>query len=337
VFKSHSLLELEKEFEQDQLKLTGLFNKNDVENLRVQWLGRKGILTQQYANLKNLSKEDKPLFGKQLNQIRINIEKKLSLLKEKSLKNSLTEILQRPDIDVTLPVDGEEYNGSIHPVSMVRKLMFKTFHRYGFSVFEGPEIESDDFNFSHLNIAEDHPARDMQDTFFVQAKKPMVLRTHTSNVQIYSMLKNNPPLRFISPGRVFRVDNDATHSPMFHQMECVMVDKGVSFAHLKGIIKRFVEDIFGSDVKMRLRPSFFPFVEPGAEVDIFGSSGWLEIGGCGMIHPNVFKSVGYAENEYSGYAFGFGIDRMAMLLYGIKDLRQMFEADRDFLSKFPIY
>ena len=210
-------------------------------------------------------------------------------------------------------------------------------------------FEYDFYNFGALNFPDDHPSRDMQDTFFVAGQDKMVLRTHTSNVQIHAMLREKPPLRLIVPGRVYRLDHDASHSPMFHQMECLLVDREVSFAHLKGIIDGFMGELFDKQIKTRFRPSFFPFVEPGAELDIqcticsgkgcqtCSQTGWLEVGGCGMVHPNVFEAVQYDSEDFSGFAFGFGLDRMAMLLYGIPDLRLLFDGDVRFHSQFPTY
>ena len=331
-----TIASLKKEFT-DQVKvIEAQPGAASVEELRLLWLGRKGKLTQQFANLKQASKEERPLLGKELNILSKLVESSLQQLKQKSQDFEIQKKLNRPALDITLPVCQTKETGALHPVTLVKQKMYKIFHRYGFTVYEGPEIESEHYNFNALNIQEDHPARDMQDTFFVKNGEQMVLRTHTSNVQIHAMLQEKPPLRLISPGRVYRVDNDATHSPMFHQIECVVVDKDINFSHLKGMIEAFMHDIFGSETKVRFRPSFFPFVEPGVEIDIYGPKGWLEIGGAGMIHPNVFDSVNYDSDQYSGYAFGFGLDRMAMLLYDLSDLRVFFEANHSYHSQFPL-
>jgi phenylalanyl-tRNA synthetase alpha chain len=230
----------------------------------------------------------------------------------------------------------------------MRQSLIDQFHHMGFTIVEGPEADLDFYNFSSLNFQDDHPARDMQDTFFVGDHDKTVLRTHTSNVQIHTMLQNSPPLRVASLGRTYRCDSDLTHTPMFHQIEGVVVDRNISMGDLKGVVDTFLKGIYGSDLSTRLRPSYFPFVEPGGEVDlqcvacrgkgcrICSDTGWLEIGGLGMIHPNVFEAVGYDSEIYTGFAFGFGIDRMAMLKYGISDLRTLFDANRSFQKQFPI-
>jgi phenylalanyl-tRNA synthetase alpha chain len=216
-------------------------------------------------------------------------------------------------------------------------------------VADGPEIDLDFYNFGALNFQDDHPARDMQDTFFVQSDEKLVLRTHTSNIQIHTMLKNQPPMRVVAPGRVYRCDSDLTHTPMFHQIEGLVVDLNISMADMKGVVDRFLKATFGHDLETRLRPSFFPFVEPGAEIDlacvackgsgcrICSMTGWLEIGGLGMVHPNVFEAVGIDSERYTGFAFGFGIDRIAMLKYGLGDLRQLFEGNKPFLGQFASF
>lgn len=327
---------LKSEFQEQKQKAEAKPEASVVEDLRLQWLGRKGKLAEQFANLKTASKEDRPLLGKELNILNKLVETELQELKKKSEDFEIQKNLERPPLDITLPVCSTKETGALHPVTLVRQKMYKIFRHYGFTVYEGPEIESEHYNFNALNIPENHPARDMQDTFFVENGAKMVLRTHTSNVQIHAMLQEKPPLRLISPGRVFRVDSDATHSPMFHQIECVAVDKNINFSHLKGMIEAFMTEIFGEKTKVRFRPSFFPFVEPGVEIDIYGPKGWLEVGGAGMIHPSVFESVNYDSENYSGYAFGFGLDRMAMLLYELSDLRVFFEANHNYHSQFPI-
>lgn len=327
---------LKNEFEADLKEVQAKPTGEATENLRLKWLGRKGKMAEQFIGLKEASKEERPLLGKELNILSGMIEAKVAGLKTKAKEFGVLEALKKDPVDITLPAQGHKASGSLHPVTLVRQQMYEIFHRLGFSIFEGPELESEHYNFNALNIPDNHPSRDMQDTFFLKNGAKMVLRTQTSNVQIHAMLKEKPPLRFISPGKVYRVESDATHSPMFHQMECVVVDKGINFAHLKGVIETFMTEIFGADTKVRYRPSFFPFVEPGVEIDVYGPNGWLEIGGAGMIHPNVFESVNYDSEAYTGYAFGFGLDRMAMLLYGLSDLRLLFEGSHSYHSQFPI-
>ena len=324
------------EFDQDCSEFQKAPSTDRLEELRIKWLGKKGKLAAEFLGLKEASKEERPLLGKDLNLLSRYVEDCITQLKSHASEAAIEKALAEAPLDITLPVAPFGESGALHPVTLVRQKMYKIFHRFGFSVFEGPELESEHYNFNALNIPDNHPSRDMQDTFFVKNGAKMVLRTQTSNVQIHAMLQEKPPLRFISPGRVYRVESDATHSPMFHQMECVVVDKGINFAHLKGIIEAFMSEIFGSETKVRYRPSFFPFVEPGVEIDVLGPNGWLEIGGAGMIHPNVFESVNYDSEEYTGYAFGFGLDRMAMLLYGLSDLRLLFEGSHTYHSQFPI-
>ena len=328
---------LEDEFKLAIEKLKQNPNHAEFEQLRVSWLGKKSHLAKLYESLRELSKADRPKVGNDLNILKKKIEKQIQLVKESVIQYELEKNLQRPALDVSLPVLSGYECGALHPITLVRRMMNSIFQRHGFVVYDGPELELEDYNFSGLNIPKDHPSRDMQDTFFIKNDAHLVLRTHTSNVQLHTMVREKPPLRFISPGKVYRVDNDATHSPMFHQIECVVVDKHITFAHLKGMIRSFLNDIFGSKVTTRFRPSYFPFVEPGAEIDIMGPKGWMEIGGCGMIHPNVFEFVNYDSEVYTGYAFGFGLDRMAMLLYGLKDLRQLFEGDVHYHNQFPIH
>lgn len=326
-----------------------------VEELRLKFLGRKGHLQSMMENLRHVSKEDRPEAGKIVNTLRQEIDGAITSLQEKAHAWILQQRLNMPQIDVSLPVDDNTHIGALHPVSLMRRILIREFRRLGFTVYDGPEIDFDFYNFTALNIPESHPARDMQDTFYVTPAQPdaftgdnMLLRTQTSNIQIHAMLAEKPPMRIIAPGRVFRCDSDITHTPMFHQIEGFVVDKGITFANLKATIDTFLKSIYGRELKTRFRPSFFPFVEPGAEFDVqcticagggcrvCKQTGWLEVGGCGMIHPRVFEAVGYDSEEYSGFAFGFGIDRMAMLKYALPDLRQMFEGDYEFLGQFPI-
>lgn len=347
------LIDLTKELQESLFleaeKLKANPNTRLVEAFRIEWLGRKGKITQLFDELKQVSKDERPAFGKALNLLRTEAERMIAILVEAADAKALEQKLNAPSLDITLPVHEASLQQSLHPVTLMRNMLIGVFRRYGFTVYDGPEIDFDFYNFSALNIPDNHPARDMQDTFFVAGHKQLVLRTHTSNIQIHAMLKEKPPIRLVAPGRVYRVDNDATHSPMFHQIECVVVDRGISFAHMKGLIDAFMKSIFGADCATRLRPSYFPFVEPGAEVDlqctmckgagcrVCKQTGWLEIGGCGMVHPNVFEAVQYDSEEYTGFAFGFGIDRMAMLAWQLPDLRQMFEGDSQYSQQFPVY
>ncbi|MGL4996908.1 MAG: phenylalanine--tRNA ligase subunit alpha, partial [Deefgea sp.] len=238
-------------------------------------------------------------------------------------------------LDISLPGRGHA-KGGLHPVTLVQQRIEALFGSMGFAVADGPEIENDFHNFEALNIPKNHPARAMQDTFYVESEgEPLVLRTHTSPIQVRYMLDNEPPIKIIAPGRVYRVDSDATHSPMFHQMEGLWVEEGVSFADLKSVIVDFLRRFFErDDLEVRFRPSFFPFTEPSAEIDVKWSKGWMEVGGCGMVHPNVLKSVNIDSEKYTGFAFGIGLDRFAMLYYGVNDLRLFFEHDVNFLAQF---
>lgn len=344
---NETLQELEASFRSEAEQLKQAPEAAQLEQLRVKWLGKKGSVTQLYEQLRHFDKAERPEAGKLINALRDLVEGELSALKQLIDAHAIQKKIQDYKVDVSLPVSQSVRQGSLHPVTLMRALLIKEFRRLGFAVWDGPEVDFDFYNFSALNFPDDHPARDMQDTFFVKDRNA-VLRTHTSNIQIHAMLQEAPPLRVVSLGRVYRCDNDATHAPMFHQVEGVLVDKGISMAHLKGIIDTFIKAIYGSEMKTRFRPSFFPFVEPGAEFDLLctckgvgcklcKNTGWLEAGGCGMIHPNVFENVNYDSEAYTGFAFGFGIDRMAMIAFGVDDLRLMFEGDQQFQSQFPIY
>ena len=343
-------LTLRRTFDQELAHLHQDITPAKVEEFRVRWLGKKSQLTALMADLKDVPKDERPQLGKIINDLREHFTLTVTDLQQKAIHATIAKKIAQEPLDITLPVQGPLQQGALHPVTLIQNRLLSVFRKLGFSVYDGPEIDTDFYNFSALNIPMDHPARDMQDTFFVAGYPNLVLRTHTSNVQIHAMLQEKPPLRLVVPGKVFRVDSDATHTPMFHQLECVVVDRGIRFSHLKGIIDYFMKAIFGEDLKTRLRPSFFPFVEPGAEVDVSCTicrgkaigcgvckeTGWLEVGGCGMIHPNVFEAVSYDSEEYTGFAFGFGIDRMAMLAYGLPDLRQFFAGDYRFQKQFPI-
>ena len=311
--------------------------------VRTKYLGRKGLLTGLLRNIAQVPVDEKPLFGKRCNEVKELLDVKIEEALKLQAESKKEAILAKEKIDVTLP--GRSIPpGRIHPVIQIRREICEIFASFGFSVVEGPEVELDYYNFESLNIPKDHPARDMQDTFYIEDN--MVLRTHTSPVQVRIMEKVQPPVRILSPGRVYRPDSDVSHTPMFHQIEGLLVDRGISFADLKGILTAFLKKVFGSDTVLRFRPSFFPFTEPSAEVDIrcvmckgngcrvCGQSGWLEILGSGMVDPAVFKNVGYDPEIYSGFAFGLGLERIAMLKYGISDIRLLFENDIRFLKQF---
>ena len=314
-----------------------------VHKIKSRYTGKKGSLTSMLKLLKDLPPEQKRSAGAVLNKSKKDIEdlvhNKISELRSAGAEKSLSE----DKIDVTLPGRGNTA-GSLHPITLVMKSISQIFERMGFSVMDGPEVELDYYNFEALNIPKDHPARDMQDTFYISDQ--MVLRTHTSPVQIRTMEKQKPPLRVIVPGKVYRCDSDVSHSPMFHQVEGLMVDRDISFANLKSVIIHFINMYFEASTNIRFRPSFFPFTEPSAEVDIecaicagkgcrvCKQSGWVEVLGCGMVDPAVFSNVGYDSDEYSGFAFGMGIERMAMLKFGINDIRLFFENDIRFLRQF---
>ena len=316
---------------------------NRLEAIRVEYLGKKGRLTDILKNLVHLSAEEKPKMGQLVNQVKREIstciEQKMLELKEQALQQKLlTEC-----IDVTLPGRGRDV-GSLHPVTQVRMRVNDYFSRLGFDVVEGPEIETDFYNFEALNIPSHHPARAMHDTFYFGDGR--LLRTHTSPVQIRTMEQRTPPFRLIAPGRVYRCDSDVTHTPMFHQVEGLLIDKQATLAGLKGLFQDFFAEFFGRELAIRFRPSYFPFTEPSAEVDIECTqcsgkgcrsckyTGWLEVLGCGMVHPHVLKAVNISPDEYQGWAFGMGMDRLAMLYFGIDDLRMMFENDLTFLKQF---
>jgi len=314
-----------------------------LQNLKAKFVGRKGGITEIVKSMKDVLPEDRPKMGMLINEVKTFVEtlfeEKLNQIKEDKRKRAIAE----EKIDVTLPGRGVSV-GAKHPVSQVMEEIATIFERMGFEVAEGPEVETDYYNFEALNIPKNHPARDMQDTFYFS--DDVVLRTHTSPVQIRIMEKEEPPIKIIAPGRVYRCDIDVSHTPMFHQIEGLLVDKNVTFGDLKGVLTEFLRLVFGEDLGVRFRPSFFPFTEPSAEVDIecvictgqgcrvCKDSGWLEILGCGMVDPEVFKSVKYDPEVYSGFAFGMGIERITMLKFGINDIRLFFENDVRFLRQF---
>jgi phenylalanyl-tRNA synthetase alpha chain len=311
--------------------------------IRTKYIGRKGLLTGLLRNIAQVPDAEKPLFGKLSNELKNLLNSKIEEALQRHAIRKKEDILLKEKLDVTLPGNVIKC-GRIHPVIQVRREICAIFASFGFSVVEGPEIELDYYNFEALNIPKDHPARDMQDTFYIDEN--IVLRTHTSPVQVRIMEKIQPPLRILSPGKVYRRDSDVSHTPMFNQIEGLLVDQGVSFSDLKGILTSFLKKIFGENTILRFRPSFFPFTEPSAEVDIrcvmcggrgcrvCGQSGWLEILGSGMVDPAVFQNVNYDSEKYSGFAFGLGLERIAMLKYGISDIRLFFENDVRFLKQF---
>lgn len=307
---------------------------HDLEQFKSRYTGKQGLLTAFMQKLKDLAPDERKSFGAMVNQVKMNFESALAQHRDKIIQAELNAKLAHETIDVTLPGRGVRV-GSIHPVTLTLNRLIAIFTQLGFAVADGPEIEEDYYNFKALNIPDNHPARAMQDTFYTQAGN--VLRTHTSPIQIRYAEVRTPPIKVVAPGRVYRVDMDATHSPMFHQMELLWIDEGISFANLKAVVIEFMRKFFEDDnLQVRFRASFFPFTEPSAEVDIFFTKTckWLEVGGCGMVHPKVLEYMKISPDKYSGFAFGFGIDRLAMLKYGITDLRLMFENDLDFLSQF---
>ncbi len=304
---------------------------HDLDDVRVRYLGKKGRITQQLRRLGSLPEAERPGAGQAVNQAKEQVQAAINQRKTELRQQRLTSRLAAEKLDVTLPGRGQ-CPGGLHPVTLTLQEIERLFVEIGFDVVDGPEIEDNYHNFEALNIPEHHPARAMHDTFYFDAD--LLLRTHTSNVQIRYMNGTQPPVRVIAPGRVYRCDSDMTHTPMFHQVEGIMVDEGITFAHLKGILEAFIHNIFGEDAQTRFRPSYFPFTEPSAEVDILGGSGWLEILGCGMVHPAVLENVGIDSRKYSGFAFGMGAERIAMLKYGIDDIRMFFENDLRFLNQF---
>ncbi|RKH05128.1 phenylalanine--tRNA ligase subunit alpha [Corallococcus sp. CA053C] len=335
-------------------EIAGVSEPSQVEALRIRYLGKKGELSAILGGMGKLPPDERRALGEVANTVKAELEQLLADAVRRAEDAAMEAQLKGPRLDVTLP-GRAVLPGGRHPVSRTMEDIVRTFARLGFEVAVGPEIELDYFNFEALNLPKDHPARDMQDTFYVdeptlghakKADSPSLLRTHTSPVQVRHMLSRKPPIRAVMPGRVYRRDSDITHTPMFHQVEGLLVDKDVSFAELKGTLDAFVRAFFGSDTRTRFRPSFFPFTEPSAEVDVTCAScggkgcrvckqtGWLEVLGSGMVHPNVFTAAGYDPKEVTGYAFGMGVERLAMLRYGIDDLRMMFENDARFLEQF---
>lgn len=309
----------------------------ELENVKAKYLGKSGALTELLKQLGALPPEEKRSQGAVINQAKQAFEAALNGRREAIAAEKLNQQLAAEALDVTLPGRGNA-GGGLHPVTLVKERIVALFQSMGFEVADGPEIEGDWHNFEALNTPKDHPARSMQDTFYVdggQDGEPLVLRTHTSPIQVRYMENHKPPIKIVAPGRVYRVDSDATHSPMFHQMEGLWVAEGVSFADLKATLIDFLRRFFErDDLQVRFRPSFFPFTETSAEVDVLGERGWLEVGGCGMVHPNVLRNVGIDPEQFTGFAFGIGLDRFAMLYYGVNDLRLFFDNDLTFLGQF---
>ncbi len=334
---------LESMLAEAQKQISAAQDQQMLDHVRVEFLGKKGLFTQQMKQLSGLPSDQRPAAGQLINQAKSEFQSMLESRKNLLSQQELEQRLVAESIDVTLP--SRSYSrGGLHPVTHTLRRIQAILGSAGFNVEEGPEIEDDFHNFEALNIPDHHPARAMHDTFYFDAHT--LLRTHTSPVQVRVMQNQKPPLRVIAPGRVFRCDSDLTHSPMFHQVEGFMVDKDVSFADLKGLLFDFLRSFFERDVDVRFRPSYFPFTEPSAEVDIecvicngdgcrvCSQTGWLEVLGCGMIHPHVFESVDIDADQFTGFAFGMGVERLAMLRYGINDLRLFFENDLRFLSQF---
>lgn len=317
-------------------QISGCNDLRALDDIRVAMLGRKGVLTLKLRSLGELPGDQRRAAGQAINQAKQAVEAALSARLQVLEAEALNKRLESEKVDVTLPGRSAQ-NGSLHIVTRTMNRMVEIFNKLGFGVATGPEIEHDEYNFEALNFPPHHPARAMHDTFYFPDGR--LLRTHTSPVQVRVMRQQRPPVRIIAPGRVYRSDSDQTHTPMFHQLEGLLVDEDVSFADLKGILQNFVNNFFERETPIRLRPSYFPFTEPSAEVDIAwekpnGTTDWLEVLGCGMVHPNVLEGCNIDSERYTGYAFGMGVERMAMLRYGVNDLRQFFENDVRFLSQF---
>lgn len=334
---------LEELQQQAEAAVRGAVDLKTLDACRVHYLGKKGILTEYLKSLGKLSPEERPVAGQKINSIKEVIQGLIEQRDNEFKRKQVDEQLISETIDITLPGRGQEA-GSIHPISKTFEELRRIFTRMGFVIMQGPEIEDDYHNFEALNIPPLHPARAMQDTFYFD--NSMLLRTHMSPVQIRAMKRLKPPMRMAALGRVYRRDFDVTHTPMFHQLEVLMIDEGITFANLKWMLKEFLQQFFNSEVSVRLRPSYFPFTEPSAEVDmsclncsskgcrVCKQSGWLEVLGCGMVHPNVLNMAGIDAEKYSGFALGAGIDRLTLLKYGIPDLRSLFENDLRFLKQF---
>jgi phenylalanyl-tRNA synthetase alpha chain len=324
--------QLEEVVGQAKAEIEGVSDIATLDEIRVKYLGKKGFFTEQMKGLGALSAEERPAAGAVINQAKQQVQDALNARREALEVAVLNQKLAAETIDVSLPGRRIE-NGGLHPVTRTIERIERLFGEMGFKVARGPEIEDGFHNFDALNIPAHHPARTDHDTFYFDPD--LMLRTHTSGVQIRTMEHQQPPIRIIAPGRVYRNDYDMTHTPMFHQVEGLLVDEHASFTELKGILHDFLRNYFEEDLTIRFRPSYFPFTEPSAEVDVMGKNGkWLEVLGCGMVHPNVLRSVGIDPEKYSGFAFGMGVERLTMLRYGVNDLRAFFENDLRFLKQF---
>jgi phenylalanyl-tRNA synthetase alpha chain len=335
------LQSLREAFNKDQDSIKTL---SDLDQIRIKYLGKKGLLTEKLKQISSQPPGERKSFGKAVNELKVQITEELASLSVLLKKDAIKRRLSSEALDITLP-GKHTPEGREHPVHQSLNRITAIFTSMGFNVEEGPEVETDYYNFEALNIPKDHPARDMQDTFYIT--DDVVLRTHTSPVQIRVMERQKPPLRFIAPGRVYRCDADVSHTPMFHQVEGLMVGEDITFGHLKGVLETFIHRFFGPDIPVRFRPSYFPFTEPSAEVDmgcifcggkkgcrVCKNSGWIEILGAGMVNPRVFEMIGYDPDLYTGFAFGMGVERIAMLSYSIDDIRILFENDIRFLRQF---
>jgi len=337
--------DLKKILFENEGKIKNIHSKNELDSLKTILFGKSGKINELFKKLSELENDKKKEFASQLNNLKNQISNLIDKKYSEIELNTINEKLKNEQVDITLP-GRETSNGKIHPVAQVIDEISSIFSEIGFSIEEGPDVESEFNNFTALNTPSDHPARDMHDTFYLDSSKEFLLRTHTSPVQIRTMLKGKAPFKIIAPGRTYRCDSDQTHTPMFHQVEGLHIDKNLNMGHLKGCLDYFVKEFFEvKKIKMRFRPSHFPFTEPSAEVDIgykikdgkivIGEGDrWLEILGCGMVHPNVLKNAKVDPTEFQGYAFGMGIDRLAMLKYGINDLRSFFESDCRWLQFF---
>ena len=327
------------------LKLEKKLSLTEINEIKTNLFGKNGLISSQFKKIGSISESEKKKFASELNLIKDELQNQINSKINEIQSEEINKKLEKEKVDITLP-ERTFVRGKIHPVSQTIDEISSIFSEIGFSVEEGPDVENEYNNFTALNTPDNHPARDMHDTFYLDKKKEKLLRTHTSPVQIRTMLKNKPPFKIIAPGRTYRSDSDQTHSPMFHQVEGLHIDKGITMGHLKGCLNYFIKEFFEvKKIKMRFRPSHFPFTEPSAEVDIgyeisdgkiaIGEGDkWLEILGCGMVHPNVLKNVKVDASKYQGYAFGIGIDRLAMLKYGINDLRAFFDCDYRWLNHF---
>ncbi len=325
-------------------KISRITSLNELSDLRVRYLGKNGEITALLKGLKSISAEERPSVGKHINELRQKVDEMLSAYEDRFIALQKEKKMKEEEIDVTLSMPDKNACGSLHPLTLAKNELINAFTGMGFSVLEGVEVEEDYYNFQLLNIPADHPARDMQDTFYITDK--ILLRTQTSAVQARTMLSQKPPIRVICPGKVYRADDDATHSPMFHQMEGLVVDKNVNICDLKGCLDEFARSFFGADTRTRLRPSYFPFTEPSMEMDVScfmchgkgcrlcKGTGWIEVLGAGIVNPVVLENCGIDSKEYSGFAFGIGIERCAMLKYGIPDIRILFENDLRFLRQY---